>query len=232
MKGYKMDFTAEVEFVRDALYSTGGGFFAMPAKAITTAELPPSQNYWEQYANLIQGNRRACRGDRLMLEGSLEFSLKESGWQSGDASMAVSMDSANRKGNCLARNSSQASAGATSAPSAGSSQPTASRVLGEWTFALNLENETVRTQRVKLTENGIEKSETDFSGSRQTTVTFEQVSAPIACDRADLLFIQARGGDLMVSVNQYVDADRERLRGACQQIVEAYSRWKRRFEPR
>lgn len=97
VKGYEILFTADAEFVTNALF-VSGNMFNSEADHISTSEYRPASNgfSWADFGTASQGGRRARKGDRLHLHGTVLFEHRESGWAPAGVQVSVTHDSSTR----------------------------------------------------------------------------------------------------------------------------------------
>ena len=92
---YTMTFAATAEFVDDALFGNGE-FWGMPGPAITTKPYRLPASSLDELGLSASGYRRARRGDKLILSGTIQFEQHESGWQPTEVQIRYTQDSSTR----------------------------------------------------------------------------------------------------------------------------------------
>lgn len=81
VSAYEMLFTADAEFVTNAMFTIGSPLMSEGSE-VTTAEFrePARGSSWGDFMAASQGFKPAMKGDRLHLSGSVGFEKRESGW--------------------------------------------------------------------------------------------------------------------------------------------------------
>jgi hypothetical protein len=82
VKGYKMDYEAEIEFQTDGTWQHGGIYTKTGGLAFGFATgQPPKEGSWAAFANTSEGVNNVHRGDRAKIAGVMQGEKKESGWR-------------------------------------------------------------------------------------------------------------------------------------------------------
>ena len=81
VKAYDIIFRADAEFVSNAMFSVGMPLVSEGSQITTSDYRAPAAGFsWDDFLSSSQGARRASKGDRLRLTGSVSFEARESGW--------------------------------------------------------------------------------------------------------------------------------------------------------
>jgi hypothetical protein len=78
MRAYHMEYTAEIEFIDDCMWSAGG---MMGWQGNFSAKRGQSQSYSANFLDLSQGFRPAKKGERQSISGAFDYVKTENGWR-------------------------------------------------------------------------------------------------------------------------------------------------------
>ncbi|MBY0497081.1 MAG: hypothetical protein K2Y23_22995 [Cyanobacteria bacterium] len=90
MQSHEIFFTAEAEFVTDAMFETNGPMgMNQFVREISTSAAQPDGGLLDQFRLNGLGLQRAKKGERLLLSGTVAFERRESGWVAVGRSMSL-----------------------------------------------------------------------------------------------------------------------------------------------
>ncbi len=82
IKGYKMEWEAEVEFERDGSWLSGGIYQTTTGLAFKFSATQPKSGSWAAFANdSVEGGRNVHKGDHAKITGTAQGEKMESGWK-------------------------------------------------------------------------------------------------------------------------------------------------------